>query len=65
MRKTAWAICCALFVAATSAPQKAPDFSGTFALASLKGGHVAKTLRKILLKVVQDGDSLEIVESFS
>ena len=64
MRKTAWAICCALFVATTSAPQKAPNFSGTFALASLKGEHVAKTLPKILLEVVQDGDSLEIVESF-
>jgi len=64
MRKTAWVICCAWFVATTSALQKAPNFSGTFALASLKGEHVAKTLPKILLRVAQDGDSLEIVESF-
>jgi len=40
------------------------NFSGTVALASLKGDHVAKTLPKILLNVAQDGDSLEIVESF-
>jgi len=51
-------------VATTSAPEKAPNFSGTVALASLKGDHVAKTLPKILLNVAQDGDSLEIVESF-
>ena len=51
-------------MATTSAPEKAPNFSGTVALASLKGDHVAKTLPKILLNVAQDGDSLEIVESF-
>ena len=63
MKKIAWAICCLLLVAAASTPQEMPDFSGTFALTSLKGEHIAKTLPKIVLRIVQNRDSLEIVES--
>lgn len=61
----AWLICGLLLVATTSAPQEVPNFSGTFALTSLKGEHVAKTLPKIGLRIVQTQDSLEIVESLN
>jgi hypothetical protein len=52
-------------IATVSAPQATTDFSGTFALASQQGKHAAKTLPKILLRVVQRGASLEIVDSLN
>jgi hypothetical protein len=64
MKKMNRAICCLLLLAIGSAAQGTPDFSGTFALTSLKGEHVAKTLPKILWKVVQNTESLEIAETF-
>ncbi|SRR6266849_2764757 len=64
MKKIVLAICCLFLAATASTPQESPDFSGNFALKSMKGDRVAKTLPKSLLKVVQNGTLLEIVETF-
>jgi hypothetical protein len=64
MKKMKLGMCCLLFLAIGSMAQEIPDFSGTFVLTSLKGDHVAKTVPKTLWKVVQNTDSLEIVQTF-
>ena len=64
MRKIARAACCVLFVATASIAQQKPNFSGTFALTSLKGDSVAKTRPKTILKVIENDTSLVTVESF-
>jgi len=58
------AICCLLLISATSIAQETHDFSGTFVLTSLKGENTAKRLPKILLKVIQNGNSMEVAETF-
>ena len=64
MKNIVCAIWCVFLVATASTPQESMDFSGSFALTSIKGDHVAKTLPKVLLKVVRNGTLLEIVETF-
>ena len=58
------AICCLLLISAASIAQETHDFSGTFLLTSLKGENAAKKLPKILLKVIQNGNSMEVAETF-
>lgn len=57
-------LCCLLLFASTAVAQENPNFSGTYALTALKGDHTAKTLPKNIMKVTQNGETLEIVESF-
>jgi hypothetical protein len=59
------AICCLFLIGATSIAQETRDFSGTFVLTSLKGEkeNTAKKLPKIQLKVIQNGNSIEVVET--
>jgi len=64
MKTMGLAICCLFLISATSIAQETRDFSGTFALTSLKGENAAKKLPKILLKVIQNRNSIEIVETF-
>jgi hypothetical protein len=64
MKIIALAICCMLLISTTSIAQETHDFSGTFVLTSLKGENAAKKLPKILLKVIQHANSMEVVETF-
>jgi hypothetical protein len=57
-------LCCLLLFASTAVARKNPNFSGTYALTALKGDHTAKTLPKNIMKVTQNSETLEIVESF-
>lgn len=57
-------LCFLLLLSISAAAQENPNFSGTYALTALKGEHVGKTLPKNIMKVTQNGETLEIVESF-
>jgi hypothetical protein len=57
-------LCCLLLFAIISLAQETANFSGTYALTALKGEHTAKTLPKNIMKVTQNGSSIEVVESF-
>jgi hypothetical protein len=57
-------LCCLLLFASTAVAQENPNFSGTYALTALKGDRTAKTLPKNIMKVTQNNETLEIVESF-
>ena len=64
MTKIISTLFCLFLFSITTVAQESPDFSGTFTLTAVKAEHAAKTLPKITLKVVQNGSSLEIVESY-
>jgi hypothetical protein len=57
-------LCLLLPLSIAAVAQENPNFSGTYALTALKGEHTAKTLPKNMMKVAQNGGTLEIVESF-
>lgn len=56
-------LCFLLLLSITAVAQENPNFSGTYALTALKGEHAAKTLPKNIMKVAQNGETLEIIES--
>jgi hypothetical protein len=64
MKTIGLAICYLFLISATSIAQETHEFSGTFVLTSLKGENSAKKPPKILLKVIQDGNSMEVAETF-
>ena len=57
-------LCCLVLFAITVVAQETANFAGTYALTALKGEYTTKTLPKNMMKVTQNGSSIEIVESF-
>ncbi len=54
---------CVFFIALATLAQETPDFSGTYSLTGQDGQNAPKKLPKAILKVVQNGSSLELVET--
>jgi len=55
---------CLFLIAFATVAQESPDFSGTYTLRAQDGQSAPKKLPKVTLKVVQNSNSLEVVESF-